>query len=128
MVAGNSIPTNFEYKSILSDFRYPYRVIFQEIMIPRQMERLIGAQSTGKQEADRCDLRCMLLCPNGTAEEDKESPRVSLATAIFALTYVLVSLEENSSRKLTVRAALLGAVRQSGECDCRPRRTAQSST
>jgi len=97
-------------------------------MIPRQMERLIGAQSTGKQEADRCDLRCMLLCPNGTAEEDKESPRVSLATAIFALTYVLVSLEENSSRKLTVRAALLGAVRQSGECDCRPRRTAQSST
>jgi len=80
-------------------------------MIPHQIEQTIDAQSTGKQVADRCDLRGMLLCRNRTAEEDTESPRVNLATAIFALTYMLVSLGENSPRKLDrPMGALLGAV------------------
>src|SRR5438093_5595934 len=53
----------------------------------------------------------MLPCRNGAAEEGKESPHVNLATVIFALTYLLVSLGENSPRKLDrPTAALLGAV------------------
>src|SRR6266511_1401028 len=53
----------------------------------------------------------MLPCRSRGANCDKESLRVNLATAIFALTYVLVSLGENSPRKLDrPTAALLGAV------------------
>jgi hypothetical protein len=60
-------------------------------MAPRQIEQSNDAQSKGKQVAYRCDLRGMLLCRNGAAEEDEECPRVNLATSIFALTYAPVS-------------------------------------
>lgn len=41
----------------------------------------------------------------------RRNPRMSLATLIFAMTYVLVSLGENSPRKLDrPTATLLGAV------------------
>src|SRR6266511_481811 len=53
----------------------------------------------------------MLPCRTRGANCDKERLRVNLATAIFSLTYVLVSLGENRTRKLDrPTAALLGAV------------------